>query len=198
MDVCLLCVVRQRSLQRANHSSRGVLPTVVRRCVWSRNIKSRCSMYVYDISSLRVNDLTLILLTWRKWWTHNASKWQMGFNSAFKGLNLGVPIKLHKVPVPFSYSGCLQPACSLKVTIIIIYLSWSWATCWPVLVSRVQKSLQRSAMFPSASWGIGLKWSFLLYFCPVQANSDSLQISLLIDCSPNYNMLRYNVNVFVK
>jgi len=31
--------------------------------------------------------LTLILLTWRKWWTpNNASKWQMGFNSAFKGL----------------------------------------------------------------------------------------------------------------
>ena len=31
--------------------------------------------------------LTLTLLTWRKWWTpNNASKWQMGFNSAFKGL----------------------------------------------------------------------------------------------------------------
>jgi len=23
--------------------------------------------YIYDISSLRVNDLTLIMLTWRKW-----------------------------------------------------------------------------------------------------------------------------------
>ena len=44
-------------------------------------------IYIYGISSLRVNDLTLILLTWRKWWTNNASKWQMGFNSAFKGLN---------------------------------------------------------------------------------------------------------------
>jgi len=31
--------------------------------------------------------LTLILLTWRKWWApNNASKWQMGFNSAFKRL----------------------------------------------------------------------------------------------------------------
>jgi len=31
--------------------------------------------------------LTLILLTWRIWWApHNASKWQMRFNSAFKGL----------------------------------------------------------------------------------------------------------------
>jgi len=32
--------------------------------------------------------LTLILLTWRIWWApNNASKRQMGFNSAFKGLN---------------------------------------------------------------------------------------------------------------
>ena len=42
--------------------------------------------------------------------------------------------------------------------IIIIYLSWSWATCWSVPVSRIQKSLQRSAMFPSASWGIAFHY----------------------------------------
>ena len=43
--------------------------------------------YIYDISSLKVNNFTLILLTWRKWWApNNASKWQMGFNSVFKGL----------------------------------------------------------------------------------------------------------------
>ena len=31
--------------------------------------------YVYDISSPRFNDFTLILLTWRKWWApNNASK----------------------------------------------------------------------------------------------------------------------------
>jgi len=34
-----------------------------------------------------INDVTLILLTWRKWWApNNVSKQQMGFNSAFKGL----------------------------------------------------------------------------------------------------------------
>ena len=32
----VLCLVR--SLRRADHSSIGVLPTVVRRCVWSRNL----------------------------------------------------------------------------------------------------------------------------------------------------------------
>jgi len=35
--------------------------------VCDRNIKNGCSIYIYDISHLRVNDLTLILLTWRKW-----------------------------------------------------------------------------------------------------------------------------------
>jgi hypothetical protein len=33
--------------------------------------------------------LTLILLMWKIWWaTNNASKWQMGFNSVFKGLTI--------------------------------------------------------------------------------------------------------------
>ena len=47
MDICLLwvsCVVRYRSLRRADHSSIGVLPTVVRRCVCSRNIKNEEAM----------------------------------------------------------------------------------------------------------------------------------------------------------
>jgi len=35
--------------------------------------------------------LTLTLLTWRIWWApNNASKWQMGFYSAFRGLTWGV------------------------------------------------------------------------------------------------------------
>ena len=40
--------------------------------------------------------LTFILLTWRIWWApNNASRWQMGFNSAFKVLNvLRVDIKI--------------------------------------------------------------------------------------------------------
>jgi hypothetical protein len=34
-----------------------------------------------------LTSLTLILLMWRIWWApNNASKWQMGFNSGFKGL----------------------------------------------------------------------------------------------------------------
>ena len=55
---------------------------------------------------------------------------------------------------------------------IIIYLSCNWVTCWPIPVSRIQKSLQRSAMIPSASWGIvfffilgNLLWGILFACC---------------------------------
>ena len=42
---------------------------------------------INDISSLRFNDLTFILLTWRKWLvSNNASRQQMGINSEFKVL----------------------------------------------------------------------------------------------------------------
>ena len=47
MDDCLLwvlCVFGYRSLRRADHSSRGVLPNVARRCMWSRNLENEEAM----------------------------------------------------------------------------------------------------------------------------------------------------------
>ena len=50
MNVCVCyecCVLyRQRSLCRADHSSRGVLPTVVHRCVLSTNLKTKVMTHV--------------------------------------------------------------------------------------------------------------------------------------------------------
>ena len=61
-----------------------------------RLYKGAIYLYLYNIlhvSRLRkelLSILTLILLTWRIWRApNNASKWQMGFNSAFRGLKLG-------------------------------------------------------------------------------------------------------------
>jgi len=49
------------------------------------------------INHIKAERLTLILLTWRIWWApNNVSKWQMGFNLAFKGLSwFG---HLHRMP----------------------------------------------------------------------------------------------------
>jgi ABC-type Fe3+ transport system permease subunit len=45
-----------------------------------------CICYVCILMCSICSALTLILLTWRMWWANNASKWKMGFNSAFKVL----------------------------------------------------------------------------------------------------------------
>jgi hypothetical protein len=42
---CECCLLSCRGLlRRADHSSRGVLPTIVRRCVWPRNLKNEEAM----------------------------------------------------------------------------------------------------------------------------------------------------------
>jgi hypothetical protein len=47
-----------------------------------------CIHGIHFSKRLRILKVTLILLTWKIWWApKNASKWQMGSNSAFKGLN---------------------------------------------------------------------------------------------------------------
>ena len=168
------------SLRLADHSSGGVLPTVARRCVWSRNIKNGCSMYIYiyiyiyDISSLRVNDLTLILLTRRKWWApNNASKQQMGFNSAFKGL-ISSSSFLHLLPSlpitsippfifpsitrysrqflrkmwPIQFAFCLRISfrlflCSLTLSNTSLFLTWSVQLIFPILLQHHILKLSR-------------------------------------------------------
>ena len=58
-----------------------------------------CLYYLYFIiffwDFLNNLNLTLILKTWRIWWApNNACKWQMGFNSSFKGYMIFSPILL--------------------------------------------------------------------------------------------------------
>jgi hypothetical protein len=43
-------------------------------------------------------------------------------------------------------------------------MSWSWATFWPVPVSRIQKSLQSSAMIPSCQLGNNVSLPWVIYY----------------------------------
>jgi hypothetical protein len=64
LDICLLwvsCVVRKRSLRRADLLSRGVLPKVVRRCVWSRNL-------VNEEILTHSHTVTAVNSCFRSWW----------------------------------------------------------------------------------------------------------------------------------
>ena len=59
MEVCRLwvsCVVRERSLRRFNHSSREVLPTVVHRCVWSRNLANEKALAHWGDVAPKINN----------------------------------------------------------------------------------------------------------------------------------------------
>ena len=77
MDVSLLwvlCVFRQRSLRRANRSSKGVLPTVVSHCVWPRNLKNEAALARFGL--LRQKNTLLWFLATRVvrgkyvlWWS---------------------------------------------------------------------------------------------------------------------------------
>ena len=104
--------------------------------------------YIYDISSLRVNDLTLILLTWRKWWApNNASKQHMGFNSGFKGLIRSSGI--WSIPGDlclFSYSIAISNSNALS----------SGISCSAVCISVCLTSLNPYAMNSWENWFLHL------------------------------------------
>ena len=53
----------------------------------SHNVQNDLSRILISYHSTGTSCLTLIPLTWRIWWApNNTSRWQMGFNLAFKGL----------------------------------------------------------------------------------------------------------------
>jgi hypothetical protein len=82
--------------------------------------------------------------------------WQSAISSLFNGASVVWVIVWRSVTdwrrrwvgsqscrgVPLQRLGKVTPSSSSSS-----YLSCSWATCWPVPVSRVQKPLQRSAIF---------------------------------------------------
>ena len=78
------CTVRTDSLYKADYFS----SLKVKYHVCSARI---LSVQHRNMSHILKGPLTLTLLMWTKWWAPaSASKWQMGFNSAFKGLKFVV------------------------------------------------------------------------------------------------------------
>ena len=90
-----------------------------------------------------VATLTLTLLTWRMWWTAtSASKWQMGFNSAFKGLIMfGEMYKLFISSCGFLHLSLLSLSCSQIFSPVLVYqvyyvfilsLMWFYQFFYPI------------------------------------------------------------------
>jgi hypothetical protein len=89
---CKLCLIHENDVRVCS-----------RCCIWSQNCTRPACDLAVDAFALFETDtgknqvrtsyrmyakpLTLILLKWGIWWSpNNVSKWQTGFNSAFKGL----------------------------------------------------------------------------------------------------------------
>ena len=58
----LVSVVRYRSLRRADHLSRGVLPSVLRRCVWSRNLVNEGTLAHWGAFAPKTNKEAVVRL----------------------------------------------------------------------------------------------------------------------------------------
>ena len=54
---CVVGCQAEKSLRRADHSSRGVLPTVVCHCVWSRSLKNEMRLARFGLLSHREKKL---------------------------------------------------------------------------------------------------------------------------------------------
>jgi len=80
-------------------------------------IVSRCVQLVY---------FNLKPLTWKIWWANNASRWQTGFNSAFKGLKVDgtymVETRRYKVSLPISETRCWET--KRKKNVYCEYFFW--------------------------------------------------------------------------
>jgi hypothetical protein len=63
----MLCVTRQRSLRRADHSYRGFLPTVLCFCVWFRSLKNEEDMAVFWLQT-DIKIITNILYCLKYWY----------------------------------------------------------------------------------------------------------------------------------
>jgi hypothetical protein len=89
-----------------------------------RHTTTKPKHYVLPTLEPTCFQLTLYLLTWRIWWApNNASKWQMGFKSAFEGLtNVYKNRKMFRFVIVLqstagTYWTDLTAACTLTATV---------------------------------------------------------------------------------
>jgi hypothetical protein len=94
-----------------------------------------CYIWQHVSASLEIENckyaisLTLNPLTWKIWWApNNASKWQMGFNSTFKGLitllaEISIFRSLFALPYAFFYSTII---CVVHEVLKMIRLIETW------------------------------------------------------------------------
>jgi len=110
--------------------------------------------FKYGVQNPRSNcsALTLILLRWKIWWaSNNASKWQIGFNAACKGLNKDVWVFTHGKLEKLRSLLCLSPhqtysAYMTRGAIFIATYVWLLIFSKPILVNFTQSGTKNQRL----------------------------------------------------
>jgi hypothetical protein len=85
---------------------------VLRHCVWSRNIKNRCSIYIYDTSNLRVKI------------------WYVKFQNMIKLIQQK---SIHENVVTFVGYHTQTTQRYKQCTIYLIYITWRWNNVYDII-----------------------------------------------------------------
>ena len=97
-------------------------------CLLKRKFTQNLEFGILTRLNLNANfvttQLTLNPLTWKIWWApNNASRWQMGFNSAFKGFN---KLTLHQQNIIF-HSQCNVLIATITSIVTVLNLACSFS-----------------------------------------------------------------------
>ena len=140
MDVCLLWMlfaVRKSSLRRADHSARGVLPTVVHRWVWSRNLVGEEALVHWRA----VVPNTYLLTPWSRVLLQKLTGFAANQEIPLILWNLKVHHRTHKRPPPVPILSQLHPVPTtpshfLNIHLNIILPFTSWSSQWSLSLRR--------------------------------------------------------------
>ena len=103
------------------------------------------------------NILTLNPLTWKIWWApNNASRWQVGFNSAFKGLTLNLCLmETYKQKQPYWGPNWLR-----SVYLLCDLPKFRWAGLMARIEERICTGLWEEDRMKDLGTGQGIKMGF--------------------------------------
>jgi hypothetical protein len=121
--------------------------------------------------------LTLIMLMWKiRWPPNKGSKWQMGYNSAFKGLNW------LKYSRSCSWSYCTRLSLFMSCSSQDAEVSFNMFTV-PIIQSNIYNKFRNVVIFTTRLFNLSLMFYMLVYWKKIRRQKEQGQKKCKIKCS---------------